>query len=369
MIHRFVFNRTGLILLLALGAGVLAAWAVQRHVQAHVELLESRARVPEVERIVAAIDLPAGARLDASHMAIRSFPAALAASDSYVPGRFTELEGLTLRSPLAAGDAILPVHVHAVRQNAFSTTLLNGRRAITMPVDVINSVSGLLQPGDLIDLYVSFEYQRRKITAPLLQGVLVLATGKATQQAVSDDFSRYDEGLSNYGTVTLDAAPEDVVKLVAARQSGIITAILRNPADDRPTTKASRGDLASLLGVNAPAPAPPSRRAPVLYGNTAIRSVPRLRTAGPRRSQPSGVFDLPYEPKLASSWRHQTAPSLSGAMEAPPGFMEEAIGSVRVDDYPDYQPGSEGRNGVADIDVSWAAGLSEVDGIDFEGEQ
>src|SRR3546814_17633902 len=85
-----------------------------------------------------------------------------------------------LRAPLRGGDAVLEVHTTGQDHAAFSSHLSAGRRAISMPVDAINSVSGLLQPGDLIDLYVSFESQRRHITAPLLQVVLVLATDAKT---------------------------------------------------------------------------------------------------------------------------------------------------------------------------------------------
>lgn len=304
MIWSQFVNRSTIILAFSIVAGILAAWAAQKHIQGRVELMESRARVPEVERIVAAVNLPAGTRLDTHHLAIRHFPAELVSSESMIPARFSELEGTVLRSPLMAGDPFLPLHVHRQKQSAFSTTLVSGRRAITMPVDAINSVSGLLQPGDLIDLYVSFEYQRRRITAPLLQGVLVLATGMTTQaplQPESPDASYFDQG---YSTVTLDVAPEDAVKLVAARQSGVITAILRNPGDAVSSSKASRGDLATLLGVNVQGPPPRARNIPVLYGNTSIRTVPRLQAPEPRPRQATGVFDLPYTPALTSAWVH-----------------------------------------------------------------
>src|SRR3546814_12825347 len=103
--------------------------------------------------------------------------------------------------PLRSGDPILPVHATAHEAGAFSSFLSSGRRAITMPVDAINSVSGLLQPGDLIDLYVSFAYQRRRITAPLLPGALVLATGANTKYAIDSVSARPGDSA----TVTLDA--------------------------------------------------------------------------------------------------------------------------------------------------------------------
>ncbi len=296
------FNRSMAMLLLALAAGLCAAWAARQHIQRRVQLLEDQARVPMVNRVVAAYDLPAGTRLGAEHLALRSLPAATVSSDSIPPERYAELNGTVLRAPLRAGDPVLPVHAMAQHQTAFSTHLAPGRRAITMPVDVINSVSGLLQPGDLIDLYVSFEYQRRRITAPLLQGVLVLATGANTQHV--QDPAQLRQGA--YATVTLDAAPEDAVKLVAARQGGVITAVLRHPHDSESSQKAVRGDLASLLGVSAAPPAA-SKKIPVIYGDSAQRGVPGLTSRAPSSSQASGIFDLPYTPELASAWMRQLA--------------------------------------------------------------
>lgn len=295
------FNRSSAMLLLALAAGACAAWAARQYLQDRAQLIEARAKVPMAQRIVAAHDLPAGTRLESEHLMIRSYPAALVSSDSLPPERYTELTGTVLRTPLRSGDPVLPVHAAAHQPGTFSSHLASGRRAITMPVDAINSVSGLLQPGDLIDLYVSFEYQRRRITAPLLQGVLVLATGASTQYVQEPGTTR----PTPYATVTLDAAPEDAVKLVAARQSGIITAVLRPPHDGESTQKAVRGDLASLLGVNRPSPAT-SKKVPVLYGSQALRNVPRLI---PTQSVPqaAGVFDLPYAPELVSAWMHAAA--------------------------------------------------------------
>lgn len=323
MIRSLLINRSAVMIALAVLAGLVAAWAARKHIQGRVELLELQARVPEVERVVAAYDLPAGTFLESTHLAIRRFPAGLVTSDSLNPARFSELEGTVLRTALMAGDTILPAHIQQQRYGAFSTTLISGRRAITMPVDAINSVSGLLQPGDLIDLYVSFEYQRRRITAPLLQGVLVLATGTATQsQAMDRSLDGTDLENGGYNTVTLDVAPEDAVKLVAARQSGTITAILRNPDDVMPSSKASRGDLATLLGINVAGPPPRVRKVPVLYGNTAIRTVPRLQAPVARPRQAAGVFDLPYMPEISSAWMHAAAQAMSQGNASSTSFHE-----------------------------------------------
>ena len=294
-------GRSLAILALAGAAGLAAAWAARQHIQGHVERLEAEARTPVVSRVVAAYDLPAGTRLESDHLASREFPASVVPSDSIAPGQHASLIGMVLRSALRAGDFVLSVHGRRSESQAFSNQLGEGRRAISMPVDAINSVSGLLQPGDLIDLYVSFDYQRRRITAPLLQGVLVLATGNQTL-ASGEPSGAHTTGFS---TVTLDTSPEDAVKLVAARQSGTLTAVLRHPGDDNPTRRAARGDLASLLGVANPPPQRATKRAPVLYGNQKPRSVPKLAPEAAGVRNPSGLFDLPEVQSLASDWLRQ----------------------------------------------------------------
>jgi len=277
--------------LLACVCGGAAMWAAQGYLQRQTQHIEAMHRVPTVERIVAAHDLPAGTRLEAGLLALRAFPADVVPSDSMTASQAVSLMGLALRTPLRAGDMIVPAHAQAVAvTGGFSSRLAQGRRAVTLPVDVVNAVSGLLRPGDLIDLYVSFDHQRRRVTAPLLQGVQVLATGSAT------DAAEAQAAMPGYAAITLDVAPEDAVKLVAARQAGTLTAMLRSPYDDQPSRKAARGDLAQLLGLSAPMPAP-KRRPVVLYGNRAVRNPPALQ-APPAAAQWQGVFDLPREASL-----------------------------------------------------------------------
>lgn len=303
--------RAAILAVLALGVGALAAVFLALHVRERIQQAKDQARLPMVERIVAAQDLPAGTRLLSDHLALRSFPAQWVGHDSLPAARYADLEGRVLTAALKAGDAILAVHT-LQPQTAFSAHLVPGRRAITLPVDQVNSLSGLLQPGDLIDLYVSFDHRRKRLTAPLLQGVLVLATDRETRTTggSADEMS--------YSTVTLDAAPDDVVKLVAARQAGTLTAILRHPEDDQADRRAARGDLAALLGVNPP-PAPAVRKAVILYGGSKAQGMPSW--AVPGRGVPgdgSGLFDLPSRQSLSSAWRREgsggplTEPSRSG---------------------------------------------------------
>ncbi|TEA77268.1 Flp pilus assembly protein CpaB [Allopusillimonas ginsengisoli] len=293
-----VFHRSFPMLVVALAAGLCAAWAAQRYLQQQVSTIEAQARVAMVERIVANQDLPAGTVLRPELLAFRNFPVDYVASDSVPMERLHDVVGMTLAAPLLAGDAVLSAHLEASRMISLSQQLSTGRRAITLPVDALNSQSGLLQPGDLIDLYVSFDYQRRRLTAPLLQGVMVLATGSSTDAQNLDHTAEQD-----YSTITLDAAPEDAIKLVAARESGVITAVLRSPQDTGSTQVAARGDLAGLLGV-AKQSASASGKARVIYGNQAVRNLPALVAPRSETAQHKGLFQLPYVPPLSSQWMH-----------------------------------------------------------------
>lgn len=258
-------------LALAVVAGVVAAWAAQRHLQTLAARLEAAARQPMQAVVVAAVDLPVGTLLDAHGVAVRDMPREWLPADALLPEDFESAQGAMLGRAVRRGDPILGGFLE--RQAAhqpFSSQLAAGRRAVTIPVDEISSLSGMLEPGDLIDLYVSFMHEQRRVTAPLLQGVRVLATGH--QRGEHDAAEGYGRG---YATVTLDASPEDAVRLVAARQQGSISAMLRHAGDAKPATVQASGDLATLLGIAPRAPARP-RDVPVIFGDRGPHAIPGL---------------------------------------------------------------------------------------------
>lgn len=286
--------------LIALGSGVLAAWAARHHIQGRIEQIEAASRSQTVLRLVAGQDLIAGTRLDADSLAVREIPAQWDASTALTPDEFDTVAGSVLAHELRRGDLVLRAHVAPAHRPALSGRVADGRRAITIPVDDISSQAGMLQAGDLLDLYVSFEHRGKRVTAPLLQGALVLATGSQSAGGYTGD----DDGQpSAYATVTLDASPEDAVKLVAARQAGSITAILRNHRDGTPVSAAARGDLASLLKLDVGEASVP--RIPVWYGDAADASASEAAQDALRGSGHQGLFDADVPPGLASEKRRR----------------------------------------------------------------
>jgi pilus assembly protein CpaB len=113
----------------------------------------------------------------------------------------------------------------------------------------MSSMSGLLQPGDRVDLFVSFEYKGQRTTAALLQGIEVLATGQQTK--MTEEHASPTE--ARYSTVTLAASHSEATKLVAARQSGTITAVLSHETADPLTLgqHITATQLPELLGLES----------------------------------------------------------------------------------------------------------------------
>jgi len=236
----------------ALAAGLVAAWAAREHIQARVLELEREASVAVADKLVAALDLPAGTRIQAEHLAVRGIPLPWIASGTFDPDAAGQVVGMVLATDIKRGDALLDVHLSPDAGAApLSDLVAAGRRAVTVPADAINAVPGLLQPGDLIDLYVSFVHRGQHLTAPLLQGVRVLAMAGAADATPA---------------ITLDTSAQDAIKLVAARHSGTLTAMLRHRGDGAAPQSSPSGDLAALMGIdaNVAGPRPP---VPILYGD------------------------------------------------------------------------------------------------------
>lgn len=262
MISSFTKYKNWLLMSVSLLFGTIAAFAINQHLDTKTRELETKSHVPHVKRIVAARDLSRSAVIKIEDLAAHDFPTAWTTEDAIPVSQAELLIGKQLTAEIKAGQLLHWGNTSDKPAVALSARLPAGMRAITIPVDQINSLSGLVSPSDLIDLYVSFDHQGRRVTSPLLSGIEVLATGRQLNSHETGIATQQD----HYATLTLATSPEDAVKLVAARQSGTITAILAQHDESLQLTKAksvSRGHLAGLLGMDSPHVA----AVPILYGD------------------------------------------------------------------------------------------------------
>lgn len=259
-------NKNWVILIVALVVGGLAAFSTKNYIKNKVEDIEALNKNKAMVKVVVAKQpLEKGEVLSAQNMATREVPQEWAHSGAITPDQFSRAEGAVLAYSAGQGEPVIWAQLESQKVATFSAKLDAGRRAVTVPVDEISSISGMVEPDDLIDIVVSMQKDTRNFTFTLLQSVRVLATGSKISQSSKDDTGQ----PITYTTVTLDTSPEDAKRLIAAREVGRVTALLRAPGD---TTHVSttRANAEDLLGLGMPTTYGLSS-VPVIYGGGPIK--------------------------------------------------------------------------------------------------
>jgi len=253
-------GKTLIVLGLALGIGLLAAWVARSYLGQRVAEIEARAQVKTVGVVVAKADITPGQVLSADNLAVRDIPAEWLQSAAVTPEQFDRVNGQALAYNVRSGEMLMWPMLEQRRAPTFSARVGSGRRALTLPVDEINSISGMLEPDDRIDLLITIDRSGKKFTAPLMHQVRVLATGQRAEQGAVEGEPRM------YSTVTLDIAPDEAENLILAREVGKLTALLRHP-DDKAGLAGKTLNVQNFVEVPvAVAGTKAERDIPVLYG-------------------------------------------------------------------------------------------------------
>ncbi len=286
-------NRSWVILVGALVFGGLAVFAASRYISQTiaVERAKLNPNVEMIDVVVAKSELERGDNVGPENMAVRQVPRDYVPGTAVTPDQFANIEGARLAVDMRGGEILLRGTLEGADTSTFAHKVRDGVRAMTVAVDEVNSISGLLQPGDRIDLFFTARPPRRggaaaqspETTMVLMQNVLLLATGRQVRPQLGDPGQ---PGVSRtYSTVTIEAAPRDAQRLILAQKAGSLTAVLRGPDDESPLTAASM-DSRDLFGLATPRRvANVGPRAEVIVGGmggrlerdlVAIPSVPHL---------------------------------------------------------------------------------------------
>lgn len=322
-------HRNLLLLLAALALGALAAFGARGYLSEQLAIERERLlpRQPMVQVVVAKRDLPRGEAVSADTMAVREVPREYLPAGAVTPDRFDAVAGAVLAQPMRAGEPLQGIAITAPDAGAFSARLRSGVRALTIGVDEVNSLSGMLQPGDRIDLMLSVRLPGgstsplpQEVTRALMQDVRVLATGRQVRPGGDER-----QGTRAFTAITIEVTPEQAQRLVVAQRSGKLTALLRNPGDREPIPQRPM-DVYGLLGIEpaaavAPPPVPPEV---IVGGQGALKNADRLAQA---LMQAAGV---PPTPSTVPAQPATTAPpgSVAPAIEAP-STSAPSVPSVR----------------------------------------
>jgi pilus assembly protein CpaB len=220
-------NRNLVFLLVALVLGVLAAFLAVNYVQ---NTISARTTVVE-DTIVVGVpkrDMAAGELLGPDDLAARPVPPDLAPADAITPDNYALNVGRLLRAPIRQGAPVSAAALVPLYEQ-FSAVIAKGNVAYNLSVDENNSISGMIIPGDFVDILLTVDDEDNGARVmPLLENIGVLATGTRVGETPIDD------STTGYGSITLEVSPESAQRLAVAAKSGSLRVILRQIDDRRP---------------------------------------------------------------------------------------------------------------------------------------
>jgi len=217
--------RSKLVLFLAILFGLAAAALAFFYLNSAKEALD---KTQYVQVVVAARDIPGNTVLQEAMLVLQKKPTELKHVQEFTDAK--EIIGKTLTVPVVAGQAILSSQVVAPGDvnKGLAYKIPVGLRAVSVAIDAVSGVSGLLQPGDRVDVLATISKDSETYTVLPLQDVVVLAVGQQidnTRVAAGEDKPEMAE------TVTLAVQYNDAKPLMLASIKGNIRLLLRNPVD------------------------------------------------------------------------------------------------------------------------------------------
>ena len=227
----------------ALGAALLAwVW---------LTVLEQRLlhQGEEIKILAAGRYLPAYTRLKSEDLRWRSVPRAYAPTGTATdPGSVLGLQTLV---PFSEDEPLI-FNKLALGEQSLAASLAPGKRAVSLAVNPVSGVSGLLKPGDHVDVFLLHGQAAAAGAGLLFQDAVVLAVGGKLARENTSQSERSS-------TVTLALDPSDAALALAAAANGLLSLALRPSGDERPSggTQASFPDALRRLSA-----APPARTAP-----------------------------------------------------------------------------------------------------------
>lgn len=182
--------------------------------------------------LVAKIDLPAGSLIQPDQLAWQTWPTEKLGSMYIQKGsrNLDEFAGAVVRSGLRAGEPITDGRLVTPKDRGFMAAVLNpGMRAVSVRVDDASGVSGLVFPGDRVDVILTQTIAQadegrrsttRRASETVLTNVRVLAVDQRT-----DDI-KTEAKIAK--TTTLEVTPKQAEKIALIADLGKLSLSLRS---------------------------------------------------------------------------------------------------------------------------------------------
>lgn len=239
-------NRTRLLMIgfVALALGAIVSYSVYRTLQTRT----GGDAPPGVEVVVAANDIPVGAKVGETDAKLVRFPAGDLPSNAF--RLKTSVVGRGAILPIAKGEFFLPNKLAGENAGSGMQSLIPpGMRAVSVRVNEVIGVAGFVVPGTRVDVLLTGNPSGApdQQTTTVLENVAVIATGQKLERSTAG------EPLVT-PVITLLVSPDDAQKLTLATTQGKIQLALRNPLDTKQQELASVSTGSLYKGSSAPAP-------------------------------------------------------------------------------------------------------------------
>jgi pilus assembly protein CpaB len=238
---RISINRTWLMLVVAVVLALLATLLTTQYLKNREQSMAAQLAAqasqggPKIAVVVPVRDLPVGTPLDPSLVAARNVAVDLVYPEAIKADDFDKVKGQSLIRAVYKGRPLLSTDLRPLYAD-FAGSLAPGTRAMTIDIDELNSISHMLQPGNLIDLMLVMKRDDGGQTVvPFMDKMKVLATGQKLIQDTGEDKAQpaASRRTASYTTVTLEVTPVQAARLTLAMDIGKMRAVLRNQSDNK----------------------------------------------------------------------------------------------------------------------------------------
>jgi pilus assembly protein CpaB len=240
-------TRTVIVIGAAVLLALLASAGVYRYLSEKGRVAE-QARLQTVGIVVATVDIPVGAPINANQIALTAWPKDVYPKDSFAEPKI--VIGRVARRDFLRGEPIVGSKLVPTDRGGglLSFIVPEGKRAFTVRVNEVVGVGGFIVPDTRVDVIVTMVPPggKEKVSKVVLENMQVLAAGQIIEQKENKPMT--------VNTVTLSVTPEEAEKLALASNDGIIQLVLRNfmDSDNVVTTGATRARLLSAYRPGQP---------------------------------------------------------------------------------------------------------------------
>ena len=177
---------------------------------------------PQKRVLILEREVKPGQRLEAKWLQAASMPTRYVHPMALDSGDKELVGGARAAHTLIAGQYLLWSDVQPASDDAAAAGLVRpNERAISLNVNEVSGVGRLIRNNDHIDIFGTFDRNEGVVTVPILQNVVVIATGQNMHRA----------GGGDYSTLSVSVSPQEAALLTLAQANGRLTYVLRNNFD------------------------------------------------------------------------------------------------------------------------------------------